>query len=349
MKCNSNWKPFKLNTLFDIHPTKAYISLSKEELNDGGSVPFVVNSADNNGVGGFSSLEATEKGGIITFSDTTNGDTFFYQPRDFIGFAHVQGMYPINRIWNKNELLFIVTLLRFVNVERYNYGRKMTRENISNTFIHLPVDDEEEIDFDFINTFMGNIENDQRGSKRSIIDSFGTQNTTYANLPLLEIDKWGDFCIEDIFTVKYGVNLEVANCEETKMDDPDAINFVSRIEGNNGVSTYIKKLEIVPPQDANVITCAGGGSVLSTFLQKDPFYSGRDLYLLVPKDSSMSNLAKLFIITVLKFNRYKYNYGRQANKTLATLRLKLPVDCNGDLDYQSMESYIKSLPYGDRI
>ena len=96
----------------------------------------------------------------------------------------------------------------------------------------------------------------------------------------------------------------------------DGVNFVSRVEGNNGVSTYIKRIEEIFPQDANVITCAGGGSVLSTFLQTTPFYSGRDLYLLIPRDSKMSNLAKLFICTVIQFNKYKYNYGRQANKTL---------------------------------
>lgn len=168
---NTNkWKPFKINTLFDIHPTKAYANLSKEELDDGGTVPFVVNSAEKNGVGGFSTLEATETGGIITFSDTTNGDTFFYQPKDFIGFAHVQGMYPITREWNENELLFIITILRFVNIGRYNYGRKMTRENISNTFIDLPVDVEGNIDFAFINEFMKSVENAERERVKALLE-----------------------------------------------------------------------------------------------------------------------------------------------------------------------------------
>lgn len=72
---------------------------------------------------------------------------------------------------------------------------------------------------------------------------------------------------------------------------------------------------------------------MSTFLQTAPFYSGRDLYLLIPRDSKMSNLAKLFICTVIQFNKYKYNYGRQANKTLPSLILKLPIDKEGKLDY----------------
>lgn len=39
------------------------------------------------------------------------------------------------------------------------------------------------------------------------------------------------------------------------------------------------------PQRAGIITCAGGGSVLSTFLQVEPFYSGRDYIQLSDIDS----------------------------------------------------------------
>ena len=93
---------------------------------------------------------------------------------------------------------------------------------------------------------------------------------------------------------------------------------------------------------------SGGGSVLSTFLQEEPFYSGRDLYLLIPLQP-MSKLVKLFCITVLKANKYRYSYGRQANITLPNLELMLPVNEEGSPDLAFMENYMRSLPYGDRI
>ena len=88
--------------------------------------------------------------------------------------------------------------------------------------------------------------------------------------------------------------------------------------------------------------------ILRPALQPEPFYSGRDLYLLVPK-VEMSDYTKLFCITVLKANKYRYSYGRQANITLPHLELMLPVDKDGKPDYLFMESYMKALPYGDRI
>lgn len=82
--------------------------------------------------------------------------------------------------------------------------------------------------------------------------------------------------------------------------------------------------------------------MLATFLQTQPFYSGRDLYLLYPK-CCISNKAKLFLVTIIKANKYRYNYGRQANVTLSSLKLKLPVTADGKPDWCWMESYVDSL------
>ena len=147
---------------------------------------------------------------------------------------------------------------------------------------------------------------------------------------------------EGLCDVVYGVILELVNCVETDKNDPEAVAFVSRTESNNGVSAYVKPVPGVIPQPKDTITVAGGGSVLATFLQTQPFYSGRDLYLLYPKED-ISRKAKLFLVTVIKANKYRYNYGRQANVTLPHLRLRLPATPDGKPDWQWMESYIDSL------
>lgn len=158
----------------------------------------------------------------------------------------------------------------------------------------------------------------------------------------IDTTDWEEFEVQKLFDVVYGVNLELVNCVETDKNDPDAVAFVSRTESNNGISAYVKPVQGVEPQPKDTITVAGGGSVLATFLQTQPFYSGRDLYLLYPK-CCISNKAKLFLVTIIKANKYRYNYGRQANVTLPSLKLKLPVTADGKPDWQWMESYIDSL------
>lgn len=89
------FKSFKVGELFDIHPTNAYKMKNDELFAIAGTTPVMSNSSVNNGIGGYCGLDPTEQGGIITFSDTTTGaDTMFYQANPFIGYPHVQGMYP---------------------------------------------------------------------------------------------------------------------------------------------------------------------------------------------------------------------------------------------------------------
>lgn len=105
----SGWGEFTVGDLFDIHPTRAY-KMTNAELLDGGESPVVVNSSYNNGIGGYSSKETTEKGNMITFSDTVDANTIYYQAEDFIGYPHVQGLYPVEKYkdcWTRECLLFL--------------------------------------------------------------------------------------------------------------------------------------------------------------------------------------------------------------------------------------------------
>jgi hypothetical protein len=124
--------------------------------------------------------------------------------------------------------------------------------------------------------------------------------------------------VEELFDIKYGINLELNACEITR--DKSGINFVSRTADNNGVVAKVKPIDGKIPQPAGALTCASGGSVLSAFVQTEPFYSGRDLYVLTPKND-MRLEEKLFYCHCIKMNAYRYRYGRQANKTLKDIKL----------------------------
>lgn len=126
--------------------------------------------------------------------------------------------------------------------------------------------------------------------------------------------------ISDLFEVKYGVNLELSNCEIVDDDDAHGINFVARTASNNGVVAKVARIDGIEPQKAGTLSCAAGGSVLSTFLQTEPYYSGRDLYVLSPR-REMSVQEKLYWCMIIKANAYRFNYGRQANKVLGNIEI----------------------------
>ena len=149
------WKKYKVSDLFDIHPTKAYKLINEKLLDENGKNPVVVNSGFNNGVGGYSNYDCTEKAGIITFTDTAakSVDSFFYQENDFVGYPHVQGMYPKEHNLTKYEAMFITTVLRS-SVGKYDFISKMTREDILNLIIELPTLSDGNPDWDYMDTYM---------------------------------------------------------------------------------------------------------------------------------------------------------------------------------------------------
>ncbi len=347
------WKPFQIKKFFDVHPTKAYKNMSKEELDDGGATPFVVNSAENNGIGGYSSLQATEKGGIITFSDTTDGNTFFYQPHDFIGFAHVQGMYPISRKWTKNELLFLVTVLSFECYGRYNYGRKMTRENILNTYVLLPALTEDDPDWKQMDAHI-----------QALHYKYLTTGVACNNSIDLNTKSWKEFKLHQVFRVGMGNGIDAIL---TTNGDPK-YNYVSRDSNGNGVVGFVDEIEGENPFPAGAMSLALGGSFLgSCFIQKKPFYTAQNVAVLQEK-VPLSNHTKLFIATLIR-NECKIKYqafGRELNAHFRKdFTIKLPVkhNANGIVydethefsdegyipDWDWMDNYMKSLPYSDRI
>lgn len=146
--------------------------------------------------------------------------------------------------------------------------------------------------------------------------------------------------VSELFDIKYGINLELDGLERSDADD--AVNFVARTSENNGVVARVKPIAGKEPQPAGILTCAGGGSVLSTFVQDKPFYSGRDLYLLIPKQE-MTLEEKLFYCHAIKMNAYRYSYGRQANRTLKDINLPPLPDWikNYKIDFSKIDTKVK--------
>ena len=133
--------------------------------------------------------------------------------------------------------------------------------------------------------------------------------------------------IKDLFDYKYGVNLELINCQETSIKDNNSVNFVARTSVNNGVTARVKIIDGLAPQKAGTLTLAVSGSVLSCFVQTEDYYSGRDLYVLTPK-SRLTLEQKLFYAMCINKNAYRYSYGRAANKTFPDIDIPELDECN---------------------
>lgn len=333
------WKEFKIGDLFDIHPTKAYKKTNSSLFEENGNNPVVVNSCYNNGIGGYTNMDCTENGNMITFSDTTSADSIFYQKEKFVGYPHVQGMYPIGQYkdkWNEYTYLFFITLFREKAINlNFDYVNKFTRESAKEIMIKLPIDNDSNPDWNYMEQYMINIEKQARGTINKINKCKEENNK-------VSIKKWKAFHLYDLFEIDAGTKMDRI---AMKFDNP-TINFVGRSGTNNGVTAVVDEVEGCEPYNAGNLTLALGGAYLgSCFVQEKKFYTSQNVIVLIPKKDITIN-AKHFICSVIfkEGNTHYKAFIDELNRHIKTdFTIKLPVNQYDEPDFDYMDEYIEKI------
>ena len=154
--------------------------------------------------------------------------------------------------------------------------------------------------------------------------------------------------LDEIFSICYGSQLDLNKCEVCGVGE--GYNFVNRSNSNCGVSSRILRVEKKEPFKAGCITVAMGGSVLSSFVQQEDFYTGQNVKVLVPLEE-MTLSEKLFYCQCIEANRFRFStFGREANYSFDSLlvpsREEVPQKikkANIDLSFDSKPLYQKKL------
>lgn len=122
--------------------------------------------------------------------------------------------------------------------------------------------------------------------------------------------------LDALFDLRYGQSLELNTLNQVR--PPDGVNFVSRAMRNNGVTARVIT-NVIPASAGEMSVALGGNGVLSTFVQPEPFVCGRDVMILKAKNPAMTTVEKLWWARCIWENRFRFSYGRQANRTLGSL------------------------------
>ena len=155
---------------------------------------------------------------------------------------------------------------------------------------------------------------------------------------------WKEFEFSELFNLKKGVRLTKANMLQGD------VPFIGSTDKNNGLTNKVGQ---DPIHSGNVITVNYNGSVGEAFYQPLPFWASDDVNVLYPRESKFqffNQYIALFIIPLIKVNKFKFNYGRKWHlDRMKISKLELPIRADGDLDLNIMENYIKSLPFSSKI
>lgn len=151
---------------------------------------------------------------------------------------------------------------------------------------------------------------------------------------MIDTKNWEWFPYKKIFQIRTFKGTNVLN--SSKGDLP----FVSASDTNNGITTYISSdvFEV-----GEKITIARNGSVGCAFYQPQDFCaSPDDIRVFELKDYKLNRYVALFLCTLIEKEKYRYAYGRKfGTKRMKEQLIKLPVDSDGNPDWDWIEKYVK--------
>lgn len=340
-----NWQSFRYDELFEIKKGKR---LTKADMIEG-DINYIGATDSNNGITAkISNDKYIHSANTITVSYNGSIAEAFYQAKPFWATDDVNVLYP------KFSLTFEIALFlcTIINKEKYrfNYGRKWDKEMMQQSIIKLPVNSKQEPDWQWIKDYVKNTLVPKLPQKaKSVWDNnFDKQPALNKKLEL-NIEKWKEFKISDIFEMEQGKTLSVENKDVYAGETP-CINGSSV---NNGILCFLSeevqnigfKLQKTP-----CLSLSRVGNSGLTFFQNQDFFIADNAFSLKLKNGISNKYVFLFLSTILDQEIPKYNYGRIVGKNkYLNIKIKLPAIKDGTPDWQFMEDYIKSLPYSKVI
>lgn len=155
-----------------------------------------------------------------------------------------------------------------------------------------------------------------------------------SKLKLTDVE-WGIFRVKEIFTI------ENCKCSKVRGLASGKIPYVGATNRNNGTLSYLeKKTKLMTKGNCIVFVCDGEGSIGLSFYKKEDFIGTTTVK--VGRNSNLNKYNGMFISTVADTVRGKYNFGYKRNEFhLMNETLQLPINSQGQPNWQFMEDYIK--------
>lgn len=366
MNLNTNdWQPFKTSRLFyDMQNGKA----NQQILEEGNDCFYVGAKRDDNGVmmHCLKDEDLITKGNCIVFICNGEGSVGYanYMDVDFIGTTDIVAGY--NDYLNPYVGAFLATIYSLER-PKYSFGRKW-KTKLAGTVVNLPIQHDNDgtpfidetkkfsdegyvPDWQFMEDYI-----------KSLHHKPLTTKNKSGQVPDLNVQNWGEFALTSVFThIESG---KVSNAGD--LDEGDDLPYLGAKKNNNGVMQMCMNNDDKRSRgNCIIMICDGEGSVgYANYMESD--FLGTVNLMLGYNDKYLNPYTGVFLATVLSQERPKYSFGRKWKTHIPDTVIKLPIQHNNDgspfidetkkysvdgyvPDWQFMEDYIKTLPYGDRL
>ena len=347
------WGEYNINKLFSkiqVNSLKYKTKDLPSKITENYCLPALTAGIENQGLNNYVPYDgATVLKNVISISaNGANTGATFYQSREF---TVLQDAYAIQWIYNDNALtanqfLFITSCIAKTIYGNYEWTNKAGWERIKRNIIFLPQTSDGKIDFDFMESFIAELEAErvaeleaERVAELSAyltvsgLDNYELSNDEEDALKNFQSLKWDTYNLEKLFG-------KATRGKRLKGDDRIAgtLPFVTAGEASEGISAYISNEVEVFEKNTTTIDMFGSAKYRN-------YKYGADDHVAVVHTETVPMKASIFLTAAIHKAAHtgKFDYGHNFYaKDADALDIQLPTK-DGKPDYDTMTALISAV------
>ena len=339
------WGEYNINKLFSkiqVNSLKYKTKDLPSKITENYCLPALTAGIENQGLNNYVPSDgATVLKNVISISaNGANTGATFYQSREF---TVLQDAYAIQWIYNDNVLtanqfLFITSCIAKTIYGNYEWTNKAGWERIKRNIIFLPQTSDGKIDFDFMESFIAELEVERVAELSAYLTVSGLDNYELSNdeedaLKNFQSLKWDTYNLEKLFG-------KATRGKRLKGDDRIAgtLPFVTAGEASEGISAYISNEVEVFEKNTTTIDMFGSAKYRN-------YKYGADDHVAVVHTEAVPMKAAIFVTSACHKAAHtgKFDYGHNFYaKDADALDIQLPTK-DGKPDYDTMTALISAV------
>lgn len=336
------WGEFKIGDLFEIQNT---LSFNANKLVEGNEYDYVTRTSFNQGIlqtTGFVNKDNINPSG--TWSLGLLQMDFFYRRKPWYAGQFVRKIVPKFDL-PENVILFFTTLLNMQKKVLLSVLVRNVDEKFRNIIVSLPITPENKIDFDFMEAFIRELEEERIREltaylKVSGFDNYKLSKCESEALAHFNELKWKEFRIGDLFDILTSKKRFDAN--KIKILNEGKYPYIVRTSLNNGIKGYLNESEEFL-NDENTISF--GQDTATMFYQSKPYFTGDKIKIVKYKNGLFNKINALYFLTVMNKSFVNFSWGSSSFNVdiIKDQTIMLPVTSDGSPDYAFMETFISAV------
>lgn len=336
------WGEFKIGDLFEIQNT---LSFNANKLVEGNEYDYVTRTSFNQGIlqtTGFVNKDNINPSG--TWSLGLLQMDFFYRRKPWYAGQFVRKIVPKFDL-PENAILFFTTLLNMQKKVLLSVLVRNVDKKFRNIIVSLPITPENKIDFDFMEAFIRELEEERIREltaylKVSGFDNYKLSKCESEALAHFNELKWKEFRIGDLFDILTSKKRFDAN--KIKILNEGKYPYIVRTSLNNGIKGYLNESEEFL-NDENTISF--GQDTATMFYQSKPYFTGDKIKIVKYKNGLFNKINALYFLTVMNKSFVNFSWGSSSFNVdiIKDQTIMLPVTSDGSPDYAFMETFISAV------